>query len=91
MFYYNKFFEKSSIFGENWENPFVEGHDHFEGRGSLATQINVTLTIIFEDNFCFIKFYTIGTIDNCGYVIGKDKDFKLQTSDVDFSKFFDRF
>ncbi len=31
----NKFFEKSSIFGKNYEEPFVGGHDHFEGMGAF--------------------------------------------------------
>ncbi len=28
---------------KNWEKLFVGGHDHFEGKGRLATKININL------------------------------------------------
>ncbi len=32
----NKFFEISSIFGKNCENPFVGGHDCFDEKKGLS-------------------------------------------------------
>ncbi len=29
-----QFFEKSSLFGKNWEKPFEREHDCFEGKGA---------------------------------------------------------
>ncbi len=43
MFYYRTSFSQKAVFLEETEkNPFVGGNDHFEGRGHLATKINIT-------------------------------------------------
>ncbi len=43
MFYYKISFSKKAVFLEKTaKNPFVGGHDRFEGKGHLATKINIT-------------------------------------------------
>ncbi len=46
MFYYKTSFSKKAIFSEKTaKNPFVEGHDRFEGRGRLATKICINFFV----------------------------------------------
>ncbi len=46
MFHYKISFSKKAVFLEKIEkNPFVGGHDHFEGRGRLAIKINITFFV----------------------------------------------
>ncbi len=43
MFYYKTSFSKKAVFSEKTaKNVFVGRHDRFEGRGRLATKINIT-------------------------------------------------
>ncbi len=43
MFYYKTSFSKKAVFSE--KTPFVRGHDRLEGRGYLATKVNVTFFV----------------------------------------------
>ncbi len=47
MFYYKtRFSKKKAVFLEKTaKNLFVGGHDRFEGRGRLATKINITIFV----------------------------------------------
>ncbi len=46
MFYYKTSFSKKAVFLEKTgKNPFAKGQDHFEGRGRLTTEINVTFFV----------------------------------------------
>ncbi len=50
MFYNRTSFSKKAVFSEKIaKNPFVGGHDHFEGRGGrLATKMNITFFVGLE-------------------------------------------
>ncbi len=46
MFYSRTSFSKRAVFlEETAKNPFVVGNDHFQGRGHLATKINITFFV----------------------------------------------
>ncbi len=46
MIYYKTSFSKKAVFWEKTvKNLFVGGHNRFEGRGHLATKINITFFI----------------------------------------------
>ncbi len=60
MFYYKTSFLKKAVFSEKTaKNLFVEGHDHFEGRGRLATKIIITFFVSFQVlySFSFNNFF----------------------------------
>ncbi len=49
MFYYRTIFSKKAVFLEKTaKNLFVRGHGRFEGRGQLATKINITFFVGFD-------------------------------------------
>ncbi len=49
MFYYETSFRKKAVFLEKIaKNPFVEGHERFEGRVHLATKISITFFVSME-------------------------------------------
>ncbi len=46
MFYYKTSFSKKAVFLEKTaKNPFMGGHDRFEGRRRLVTKFNITFFV----------------------------------------------